>query len=945
MTNFDLLSAVQPADGWFAICGLKNGMRQELVETREEADQVVANYLAQERDVYFGVAKYKTATGRSKENVASLRAFWLDLDCGEAKAEINKKTSKPNGYIDQQTALLDLQRFCKTTGLPKPIIVNSGRGIHVYWPLTEDISREEWEFVASKLHTLCIAHDLYADAAVFEVARILRVPGTLNFKDNPPTTVEVISTGRPVSLDAFKGILGIADAPKPAPAKRGLTELGKLMQNNMVSSFKKIMQRSIKGEGCEQILDGYQNRATISEPRWFDILSIAKFCEDADTAIHKVSAGHEDYNPATTVAKIQHIVGPHTCDVFARNNPSGCDNCPLKGKIKSPIVIGRMIAEAPEQEEIITIESEVEGIAPRKYHVPKYPEPYFRGANGGIYRQPLGEEEEALFVYQHDLYVLKRMEDPSLGDVVVMRIHMPKDGIREFTVPHTKLADRTELKKFLSSKGVVCADKRFGLILDYIYTAINELQYKQKAEMMRSQFGWADNDSKFIIGDREITKDGTFHSPPSKVTSKIAPHMVPTGSYEKWKEVFELYGRPGLEPHAFAALTAFGAPLFKFTGQMGAIINVIHPSSGTGKTTILHMTNSVWGAPDRLCGLQEDTFNAKTIRLGVMNNLPFVIDEMTNMKPQDFSTLIYNASQGRGKDRVMASSNELRDNLTSWQTITLASSNASFYEKLTLLKDNPDGERMRLLEYKIDYSDAIEVDHAKHMFDHQLKHNFGWAGDIYATFLVNNLEEARDGVLSIQAKIDRELKLTQRERFWSASIASNIAGGLLAKRLGIIDWDMKRIYMWACNTMLKGIREEVQPPEYDITSVIGDYINRNMQNILVVNDLADRRAQMPSFPIMEPRGELRIRWEPDTKKMFLLAKAFKDDCISMQINYKETIKKLQEKGIYKRTTTKRLSKGMKVVSLLVYCIELDCSSDDFINLDEYIRPEDGSREG
>ena len=44
---------------------------------------------------------------------------------------------------------------------------------------------------------------------------------------------------------------------------------------------------------------------------------------------------------------------------------------------------------------------------------------------------------------------------------------------------------------------------------------------------------------------------------------------------------------------------------------------------------------------------------------------------------------------------------------TKWQGITLTSSNASFYEKLGAAKNSPDGENMRLLEYKIAEPQAI----------------------------------------------------------------------------------------------------------------------------------------------------------------------------------------------------------------------------------------------
>lgn len=923
----DLLDIVQPSEGWFAVLGIKGAtdVKQKLVATREELDRVAQQFVAEGRNAFFGVARFKENVGRKKENVRALKAFFMDVDCGEGKEKINEKTGRPFGYIDQLTGLQELKRFCKLIGIPKPILVNSGRGIHAYWPLTTEVSRDDWEPVAERLRDLCVLHNFHVDGQVFEAARVLRIPGTYNFKDDPPKQVEVFSFADPVDFTEFRNILGVEDRPKKE--KRELTALAQSLVDNTVSSFKKIMMRG--EDGCQQLLYAYQHRDALSEPQWFDALSIAKFCSDRDSAIHRMSEGHPDYDYETTEYKTKHIVGPHTCDEFEKNNPGGCDGCPHKGKIKSPIVLGKEVLEATEEDNTVVVESEDE--EDEVHVIPKYPAPFFRGKNGGIYLTQ-GEEEEPIRVYEHDLYVVKRMRDPNLGEVIVMKLHLPMDGVREFVIPNTSVSETGELRKALASHGVVSNDKNFKLIMLYVVTSIKELQYKRRAEQMRLQFGWADSDSKFILGDREITPEGVYHSPPSSITHNIASHLQPEGTLEKWKEVFDLYGRAGLEGNAFAALTAFGSPLLKFLGQNGAVINVIHPSSGTGKTTILHMCNSVWGNPERLCAMWDDTLNAKFMRLGIMNNLPFTVDEITNTAPADFSTLAYGMSQGRGKDRVKASSNELRLNTTSWKSISLCSSNSSFYEKMTSLKSSPDGEMMRLVEYKIDYSDAIETALAKEMFDHQLKANYGHAGEIYAKWLVENLEEAKELVRSIQAKIDKELKLTQRERFWSAVLASNIAGGLIAKNLGLISWDMKAIYNWATKMML-GLRVEVKPPATDVVSVIGDYINRHMQNILVVKDEVDRRSAIVTAPIQEPRGELLIRYEPDTKKMFLAAKAFKNDCVKYQVNYKDTVNQLEKKGIFLGTQNKRLSKGMQIVSPGVHCLMFDCANADFIDMD------------
>ena len=941
----DLLEVVQPSGGWFAIVGIRDGqVRQKLVDTREKADVFINTFSKQNMDVYFGVAKYKSDAGRSKDNVQALKSLWVDIDCGEDKAVINEKTGKPSGYINQTAGITALQGFCRLTGLPKPLLVNSGRGIHAYWILTKEAAREQWEPVAERLRELCLLHNFYVDPSVFEAARILRVPDTLNYKDDPPLNVFVLNKGGRTGLDieAMGTLLGLEPVVKIS-SQRELSALAKSMVDNSVSSFSKIIIRSAKGDGCQQLLDSFMNQETLPEPRWFNALSVAKFCIDKDTAIHKMSENHLDYTPERTERKIAHIGGPQSCKEFEKENPGGCEGCSHQGKITGPIALGKeYLAAAPEDNEVIV--EDIEG-AVEAHQVPVFPEPYYRGRNGGIYLKIADEEVDDIRIYEHDLYVVKRMTDPNEGEVVVMKLHLPRDGVKEFIVSNKQVADKRELRIILAEQGVVAPDKTFLHILNYVIKSIQELQFKRKAEKMRLQFGWADGDSKFILGDREITAGGTYHSPPSTATAKTADKLNPAGTMEKWKEVFDIFRdeegnwRKGLEPHAFSILTAFGAPLFRFFGQKGAIINVIHPRSGTGKTTLLHMCNSVYGNPEGLCLTFDDTWASKIHLLGVMNNLPFTMDEITSMKPEEFSMLVYSISQGKGRERMKASANELRINAASWQTIALTSANASFNEKLGVFKNNADGELMRLVEYKIEHKGQIPTAQAKDLFDHQLLENYGHAGEIYIRYIVENMEAMKQEALNIQKKLDTTLEVTERERFWSAVIAANLTGGLIANRLGLIDWDMGAIYKWAVS-MIKEMREDVKPPVTDITGVIGDYINRHLQNILAVDDAADKRTKLPPMPLVEPKGDLLIRMEPDTLRTYLSTKQFRADCVASQINYKETIRELKIKGIFIETSNKRLSKGMQIISPAVRCLVLDCSGPDFIDIKDFTPQED-----
>lgn len=931
MGDFDLLSAVQPEQGWYAIVGIRgDSKRQHIVETREEFDEWVERFTRQERNIFFGVAKFSGEEDdegkrhRTKRDVVGLKAFWVDLDCGAGKE-----------YPDQPSALAALQQFCKGVGLPRPILVNSGRGVHAYWALDRGVTREEWEPVAARLKEVCATQGLHADNSCFEAARILRLPGTLNYKGDTPLPVQLLHVGKPVSYERMVELLGVkqsALAPRP---DRRVSALGKLIESNIESSFTKIMR--LGGKGCAQLNSCYVDRAELSEPRWFNALSVAKFCKDRDKAIHRLSEGHPDYDPAVTERKLKHILGPHSCEQFESSNPGKCAGCPHKGKFKSPIALGREVAEASEEDYYVEEQGE-EDEAPVVYKVPAYPFPYVRGKNGGIWRKGDGDEAADQLVYSYDVYPVKRMRDPNEGMGVLMRLHSRHDGVVEFMIPNNKIMEPSEVRKELAFYGVMCPKKNFDLVVDCIIRAAMELQDNKKAETMRTQFGWADNDSKFIIGDREIAAEGTFHSPPSSTTRVLAEHMAPAGTFKEWKEVFDLYGRPGLEAHAFAAATAFGAPLLKFSGQRGAIINVIHPHSGTGKTTILHMCNSVWGDPVKLCAKKDDTFNSKVFKLGVFGNLPVCFDEMTNTDPKQLSELAYLITQGTGKDRMKASSNELRFNNTTWQTVALCSSNNSFYEKLEVLKDSPQGEIMRIIEFYLDYSDAIEMEEGKHMFDHQLLENFGYAGEIYARYILAEYDEVKKLYATIQQRLDSKLKLTQRERFWSATVAANITGIYIAVRLGLCDWDIARIFKWACN-MLRSLRTTTKPPPDGDKQTLGEFIVSHIDNILIVNDGADRRSKMQEAPILEPKRDLVVRYEPDTGRVYIRANSFRTFCTQRSISYRDTIKKMKASGVFLEAMVKRMSKGMLINAPGVHTLVFDATHPDFVSLADLAKTE------
>jgi hypothetical protein len=389
-----------------------------------------------------------------------------------------------------------------------------------------------------------------------------------------------------------------------------------------------------------------------------------------------------------------------------------------------------------------------------------------------------------------------------------------------------------------------------------------------------------------------------------------------------------------MEPHAFGFFTAFGSPLLTHLNLKGAVINLINNVSGTGKTTVAKVMHSVYGHPEEQMLIAKDTINVKLHRMGVMGNLPISCDEITNVEAEHFSDFVYAVSQGRARNRMKSQSNEERLNTSKWSLLCVCTSNASFYDKLASLKSTPDGELMRLIEFQIPVNSVMNKVEADEIFS-QLDNNYGHAGRVYLQWLVSNLEEAIDMVKQVQIVIDKKIKFSGRERFWSGVAACNIAGAMIANKLGLINIDIKRVFEWMVVEFSK-MRHEIKAPPTNQASTIGEFLNEFRGSILVINDAADKRSGMAQLPIVEPKFDLLARIEPDTKKLFISAKHLRQFCTKNQITLKDVLNTLAAEGIYEKTVKKRMAKGTKIEGLPTDALMFDCSKGDFINTDDYV---------
>lgn len=912
----------------------KDEVRQRFAFTTDELSIKSDALQADGFNAFFGLAKFGSPkNGRYATNAVSLKSFFIDLDCGEGKP-----------YATLEEGLAALKKFCKEAELPKPTILRSGRGAHVYWILEESMSKEEWKPHAEQLKRLCTEYKFNIDYAVpADAARVLRVPETNHVKDpTNPIPCEIMYLAPVVSNAQIKELLApsedILDEIAKSYGKRPLDATTLALMGASQSRFKTILIKSIEGEGCAQIANIYENQDTIDEPLWRAGLSIAQQCVDRDKAIHNISKRHPGYNAQDTENKANQTKGPYTCETFKKLNPIKCEGCPLT--ITSPIQLGREIVEATEEE------STVVGVVPqtqelKQYVIPKFPFPFFRGKSGGIFvhtKDKDGNDKDEV-VYPYDFYVVKRMTDPDVGETILLRLHLPKDGVREFIMPLASVLSKDKFREVVASQGMAVLTKQQDTLMWYVTKWVEELQMNSQAEKAHKQFGWLEDESGIIVGDREIRATEVIYSPPSTPTLPLIPLFTPKGDFHVWKDVINAYGRPGMEGRAFAFFMGFGSLLLRFTALDGFLLNLMSRESGSGKTTILQAINSIYGRPKELMMSPKDTYNSRMQRMGTMQSFATTMDEITNMPPDQMSNQIYDVTSGRGKNRLKQHENAERLNHTKWATGMITSSNRSVPDALLSIKSFPDGELNRILEINVK---PDEYDNPAWSRDHfgRLMNNYGHAIEPYSQAILGQLPMVQQKMKEFQAKVDAAADIKNTERFWSAMVMLSVTGGSIAKQLGLHDIAVKPVFDFGVN-LVKETRIRNREYMFDADDYLGGFLQRHFHEILVINGNRDKRTGLEHGPIREPRGALTVRYEPDTKMLYIVVRSYREDCAKNFVNFEESLTPYRKTKAFVEIKKKRMTAGTVAnTQAPVNAICFDTTKLEFFNDAVLIKHED-----
>ena len=923
MTPLEFLAVVLPSAGLGKYCVVELNQKQHAyADTIEELAPYINDWNNYKYDIFFAVATF--GESRGADDAQYIKSFFIDLD----------------GYSSKKEAGLALDTFMKSTGfdaLGTPWIVSSGGGLHCYWPLTDAIPVGIWKPIAENLKRLAAQEHFKIDMTVTaDAARILRVPGTQNFKKKYrlPRPVKILQEGDLFNLADFSKIIyDKVEAPAPTPvAKPTPTNIaGQRPKSLQTASQVKLIQDSYTLFGnfenqCGQVQDYIATaQEDGKEPIWRGLLSWAKVCEDGDDKAIWLSDMHP-YPHDRMYQKLNEIKGPYACIKMDSENPGICEKCPHWGKITNPLILGREIKTDNTAKEIPltpvqmvefdeteldveeSYEPEEEESLPLAPSVtrPEPPRGYSYGEHGGVYCTRSEEDETTgkktkknIQILEYDFFVVDLLKTET-EHLIHMAACKPK-GVKTLNFPQKSIVSSVETLKWLAAENILSSFGGYDKVLyEYVSACARQASTTKEPIVVPFQCGWQ-ADNSFVYNNRVFTKDGRETRVPMPGLENINRNTTPAGDLGVWQQLWKtiFVDKPNMETALAICLDSFGSPLMRFTEYEGFVWHIGSRWSGTGKSLVLSAKAGVWGHPLRYRTGKSTSLVTLQQRAGLLNSMPLLIDEITSTQRNNMEwapTFIFDFAEGQGKERMEAGANKERVNNSVWRTTCTMTSN----EKLTdymagARKHSSNGELLRMLEWTPHVK--LEWTKEERAILLEIKRNYGVAGEAWVRWLVRNQKTADEVVQKIHKHLKKALNFTDDERYWHAGCTVIVAAAVLLRKeyAGILDVEINKVINALKGLVEKG-RAVISGSVRTAEDVLNTYISDNYGNFVVIKK-ADGRllASWGEDGVVDKsitRSKVLGRVEhglmrPGYREFFIEEGMLKKHCVSMSFGYDE----------------------------------------------------------
>lgn len=585
----------------------------------------------------------------SNKEIIAIPCLWCDID-------IKDPNHADENLFPSEKSILDmLENEMRPLGLYPNIIVNSGHGLHLYWIFDRLLPTTEFkDRVLAKNLLESIQRIIREKSAGFgidktdDISRMLRLPGTLNFKGNPenPPMCRVIydddSTFSIETLDkiiddyAKKNWLMSSSNVPSALSQQNLDAVERMRQNQSIRvestgtniSIEAIGDVQLMIDNCSFIRHVVENFNVTAEPMIKDALSnllIAKNGTDFAIELCKNRFGSE-FDAEKTKKRLDHYVvdsKPTSCSKI-RTSCNFCDveNCivnRLGKKCPAAIVQSKNVANAIENDDK-TLEDVLTNI-PEELKELKVPIGY------SISERGIFDFQAGKFAVDSPVFISKYMKEVDnfatdgqntydIGKTwyeISALIHNRR-WIKTLVTPDV-VQDSSTVHKYLAQLGILI-DSTQGKIAAPYFKNFMKTNSEEIPRIDRyTSLGW--HDDLFVIPTMNHEQNFSVNAGTS------TKEIYRQGSRDKLIELIrKCWKYPAVRLFIDASLAA---PLLKKMHCRNFSINIFGRTQ-TGKTASMSIANAIWGSP-KLMFHCNSTLNAIETAAAERNDLPTFANE------------------------------------------------------------------------------------------------------------------------------------------------------------------------------------------------------------------------------------------------------------------------------------------------------------------------------
>lgn len=868
-------------------------------------------------NLYYACASYtdkrddKGKRQRTHDAVSRIRALWLDVDVRLDKGDACYKSFEEAGA--------GLAKFLSDSKLPIPLVVHTGGGLHLYWPLVHSLTREEWQPWADKLKIYTAKMRFKADPGITaDSARIMRLPETVNHKWGKES--KVLNDAGPYELSAF-GILQFQVKDRKAEAKKE------------VQAFAKVHAAPIF-KGCAQMA-AFEGGAFQTGEQWIACGRLLAQTHEGEELWFKYSALDARYNEAEATKKWEDSLTfdkPTLCARFESLNPSLCEGCKFKGKINTPVQIARdKYLGPPVAEDIAKRLAEVE-----------MPSGFSFDQSGAVVIRE-GKDEEDIKVHKvatFPFYLKDRSTSEMYRDTkaIIIEAWNDQDGWSEYDVNMGELL--TNVTVGLGRLGIMVGDPR--LAGKYLRDSYDLLAKKKKQVKVYDTFGWKGD--KFLWGDRLYGwEDGNLAVRVVHLGSEaraIAEHLRPGGRHgdgaftleglRGWQRASQGLFAAGHEWQAITLLAGAGAPLLGLLPDTegGTIYSTYDPVGGKGKSTATLAGATIWGSYEGLSTTASDTINARMAKLGTLKHLPFAYDEMKRDNPGIAKQFVQTFTAGTERARMDRNATVSRTPRT-WRTIMLTSANSELVGAISA-DDGSEAMSDRVFEV---HAEGLPL--KKGEINNSLKNEFitncGFAGLPILGCILKDLDKVRADIRAKEIKYMDEF-FDPKLRFRAQFIAViDVIGHLIADN-GLLVFDPQYYVDWLLSSVSsqQAFTRQISPAE-----LLARYLRENTNSTIVATEFTPGTAKR--IVAETKSGVVKVRIESDTHHIMIPKRDLVNWLQEKDQSISAFVKTLEDSGVLLgKAMKKNLGAGTQYSSGQEYCLVFNGAHEEITGFNNVI---------